>query len=113
GGQEPVLADSDVLEVVGGRDHDEDDVAIGELCGGVDELGAPLGQRLRLGPGAVVHRHVVTGVQQAFNHRVTHASGADPPDAHRLVVVAHSISQLDCSRLQSCRAGLSQVNTAT
>jgi hypothetical protein len=50
---QPVLAGGDVLEVVGGRDHDEDDVAIGELRGGVDELGALLDQRLRLGPGAV------------------------------------------------------------
>jgi hypothetical protein len=98
---QPVLAGGDVLEVVGGRDHDEDDVAIGELRGGVDELGALLDQRLRLGPGAVVNRHVVTGVQQAFDERVAHASGADPPDAGRHRVVSHSVSQLDCNRLQS------------
>ena len=103
----------DVLEVVGGRDHDEDDVAIGELRGGVDELGAPLGQRLRLGPGAVVDRHVVTGVQQAFDQRVAHASGADPPDARRLLVVSHSISRTRLQSVAILPCGPVQVNTAT
>jgi len=43
----------------------------------------------------VVDRHVVTGLQQAFDERVAHASGADPPDARRHLGVSHSLSQLD------------------
>ena len=53
---------------------------LGELRGGVDDLGALLGQCGGLGRGAVVDGDVVTGVQQAGDELGTHPAGTDPTD---------------------------------
>ena len=44
----PRVAEHDLLEVVGAADHREDDVAVGEVGGRVDDRRAEVGQRLGL-----------------------------------------------------------------
>jgi hypothetical protein len=100
--EEALLTGRDVLQVLRGGHHHEDDVAVGELRGALDDLGPLGGERLGLGPGPVVHRHVVAGVEQALDQRIAHPAGADPAHGHRLVVLCHVgfSTHRDCNRLQ-------------
>ena len=71
--------------------HREDDVAVGEVGGSVDDGGAEVGQRFGLRARAVPHRDVVPGRQQATREREAHAAGTDPAQPHP-VVLAHLAS---------------------
>jgi hypothetical protein len=84
-GQQPAVAGEDGFEVAVRGDHDEDDVAVGEVHRAVDDLRAAGGERLCLGLGAVVHGNVVAGPQQAQRQLIAHPPGADPPHRGRPV----------------------------
>src|SRR5262249_16263423 len=85
-----VLAEIDLIQVLSGRDDGEQHVHVLELEEVVDHLAADLGQRLGLGAGAVPDGKVVTGLEQALGHGITHPAHADPTDL--LLVRCHSNS---------------------
>src|SRR3712207_7266144 len=55
------LAEEHLLQVRGGGDHREHDVEPAQLADPVGDRAAEVGQRLRLGAGAVPHRDVGPG----------------------------------------------------
>ena len=67
----------------GGRDHREDDVAVGQLGRLVGDLGAGVGQGLGLAARAVPDGEVQAGPADAGGQRGTHVAGADPADGQR------------------------------
>src|SRR6185312_13751288 len=75
--------------------HGEDDVAIGEIRWPVDEADAALGQRLRLGAGAVVEGDVAAILGKPLRHRRTHPARANPADLVRLQICCHVHCLLD------------------
>src|SRR5262249_1740269 len=85
-----VLAEIDLVQILAGRDDGEQHVHVLELDEIVDHLAADLGQRLGLGAGAVPDGEVITGLEQALGHGITHAAHADPTDL--LLVRCHSNS---------------------
>ena len=80
GGEQARRADDDLLEVLGAGDHGEDDVAVGKLNRRVDDARPELGQRLGLGPRAVVDRDVASRLDQAAGQAVAHPASADPTE---------------------------------
>src|SRR5258707_10817382 len=64
-GDDAVLAEIDLLEVLAGRDDREQHVDAGEIGELVDDLAALRGQRLGLGAGPVPDRDVVAALEQA------------------------------------------------
>ena len=87
-GDDAVLAEIDLLEVLAGRHDREQHVDAGEVGELVDDLAALGGERLGLGAGAVPDRDVVAGLEQPLGHRIAHAAHADPADL--LVVLRHT-----------------------
>ena len=79
-GQQPAFAADHRLEVGVGRDHDDDDVPVGQVGRAVDDLRAMRGEGLALRARPVVDAHVIAGLQQAQGELVPHASGTNPPD---------------------------------
>ena len=108
--EEATITDRHGLEIVRRRHHDEDDVAVGQLGRGVDDLGAVGGQGLGLRPRAVVHRHVVVGVEEPSGEGEPHAASADPTDRHSLFVQIHLFisPRQDCNRLHNLTPVVSQ-----
>ena len=83
-GQQAALADQHLLEVGGGRDHREDDVAGAQVGDRVGDRAADLGERLGLGAGAVPDGDVHAGAGEPAGHGGAHPAGADPADRSRV-----------------------------
>ena len=69
---QPGRAEQGVEQVLRGPDHDEDNRAVAELRGLVDDLGPVRGQRLGLGLGPVVHAEVQAGREQPAGQDEAH-----------------------------------------
>ena len=79
-GQQTLRSGHHLGKVAGSRDGSDDDVAIAEVRRTIHDAGTPRGQRLGLGPGAVVDGEVAALLEQAESEHGSHAAGTDPAE---------------------------------
>ncbi|OIQ67324.1 hypothetical protein GALL_510970 [mine drainage metagenome] len=82
-GEQPTWTGDDLLKVLGRRDHDEDDVAVGQLDGLIHDLGAFGCHGLGLGSGPVIDRHIMACIKKPSSQRKPHPTSTNPPNLDR------------------------------